>query len=89
MVKKSASNFFVATVCKKLKAGVTPELATPPSNLPTLHNTTIGRFIDVWKYLRDNPDIVQHAWGACHVPRSQTLSLSHTSISSDEAFTAF
>lgn len=90
IVKKSASDFFVATICKKLKAGVTPNMAAPPSDLPTLRNATIGWFLDAWKYLRDNPDIVRHAWGACCVPgETRGLSLAYQSVSSDEAYAQF
>lgn len=90
VVKRSASDFFVATICKKLKAGVAPNVATPPSDLPTLRNATIGWFLDGWKYLRDNPEIVRHAWGACRVPgETRGLSLAYRSVSSDEAYATF
>jgi hypothetical protein len=90
IVKRSASDFFVATICKKLKAGVTPNMAAPPSDLPTLRNATIGWFLDAWKYLRDNPDIVRHAWGACRVPgETRGLSLAYQSVSSNDAYALF
>lgn len=90
IVKRSASDFFVATICKKLKAGIAPNTAAPPSDLPTLRNATIGWFLDGWKYLQNNPEIVRHAWGACRVPgKAHGLSLAYRSVSSDKAFAAF
>jgi len=90
IVKRSASDFFAATICKKLKAGVAPNMAAPPSDLPTLRNATIGWFLDGWKYLQENPGMVRHAWGACHVPgETRGFSLAHRSVSSDEAFAKF
>lgn len=62
----------------------------PPLDLPTLRNATICWFLDGWKYLCDNPEIVRHAWGACRVPGEvRGLSLAYQSVSSDEAHALF
>ncbi|KAL1936970.1 hypothetical protein VTO73DRAFT_2825 [Trametes versicolor] len=86
-IKRSATDFVVATATRQLASGKKPADIKLPTDLPTLRNASIAWLLDAFKYFDQNPEVVRKAWVQCKIstPDHGILDLSYDSITSSSS----
>ena len=81
-VKRSATDFFVASATRDLNNNIPVDQIKLPTDLPSLRNASIGWLLDAYKFFTDNRDIVKNAWAQSKIAG---LNLTWESMKSDAA----